>query len=63
MPSGVTYNTDMNPVMSLNSQKIFFTATTGATTGGDLYFCNADGSSVTKIYDKAGGNIILGAAY
>jgi Tol biopolymer transport system component len=63
LPSGVTYSDDMNPVISPNGQKIFFTAGATGSFKGDLYNCNTDGSSVTKIHDRAGGNIILGAAY
>jgi len=63
LPSGVVFSDDMNPVLSPNGQKIFFTA--GTVFNGDLYSCNADGSSVIKIVDKGGAsnNIILGGAY
>lgn len=69
LPTGVDFSDNMNPVMSPNGQKIFFTA--GIRTGtsqiafsGDLYSCNVDGSSVTRIIDKGGASndIILGAA-
>ncbi len=65
LPSGVSFSDDMNPIMSPDGKKIFFTAGSGGLSGGDLYSCNADGSSVTKIVDKGGSNnnIILGAAY
>lgn len=63
LPSGVVFSDDMNPVVSPNGQKIFFTA--GTTFNGDIYSCNADGSTVTKVVDKGGvsNNIILGSAY
>ena len=65
LPTGIVYSDDMNPVMSPNGQKIFFTAGLSGSFAGDLYSCNADGSSVTKIVDKGGSNnnIILGGAY
>ena len=65
LPSGVVFSDNMNPVMSPNGLKIFFTAAVPNTQfAGDLYSCNADGSSVTKIVDRAGANnIILGGAY
>ncbi len=63
LPSGVEFSDDMNPVMSPNGEKIFFTA--GTSPYGDLYSCNFDGSNLTKIVDRGGGtnNIILGGAY
>lgn len=65
LPSGVKFSDDMSPVMSPNGQKIFFTAgaTSAGNYSGDLYVCNLDGTGVTKIVDRAGGNIILGGAY
>lgn len=68
LPSGIGFSDNANPVMSPNGQKIFFTAgsmgTNQIVANGDLYSCNVDGSSVTKIIDKGGVNndIILGAA-
>lgn len=68
LPTGVGFSDNLNPVMSPNGQKIFFTAgpigTSQIVANGDLYSCNADGSSVTKIIDKGGANndIIFGAA-
>ena len=65
LPSGITFSDNLNPVMSPNGLKIFFTAGV-YTLGnyGDLYSCNPDGSSVTKIVATAGGSeIILGGAY
>jgi len=63
LPSGVIFSDDMQPVLSPNGQKIFFTA--GTTWNGDIYSCNVDGSSVIKIVDRgnASNNIILGGAY
>jgi Tol biopolymer transport system component len=63
LPAGVVFSDDMNPVISPNGQKIFFTA--GTSFAGDIYSCNVDGSSVSKIVDKGGtsNNIILGSAY
>lgn len=71
LPSGVYYSDGMIPAMSPNGQKIFFTASTltGNTSSGntpfygDLYSCNSDGTSVTKIVDRAGGSINMGEAY
>ncbi|MBI2284517.1 MAG: hypothetical protein HYU71_12465 [Bacteroidetes bacterium] len=68
LPTGIGFSDNLNPVMSPNGQKIFFTAgpisTSQIVASGDLYSCNVDGSSVTKILDKGGANndIILGAA-
>ena len=65
LPSGISFSDDMNPIMSPDGTKIFFTAGNGGTSGGDLYCCKADGTNVIKIIDKGGinNNIILGAAY
>jgi hypothetical protein len=65
LPAGVSFSDDMNPVLSPDGQKIFFTAGATGTSGGDLYSCNSNGSNVTKIVEKGGSddNIILGAAY
>ncbi|MBX3256654.1 MAG: hypothetical protein KF862_21135 [Chitinophagaceae bacterium] len=55
----------MNPIISLDGQKTFFTATASASVfSGDLYSCNVDGINIIKIVDKgsSGNNIILGAA-
>ncbi len=63
LPSGVVFSDDMNPIVSPNGLKIFFTA--GNVFNGDIYSSNIDGTSVLKIVDKGGANnnIILGAAY
>lgn len=63
LPSGVVFSDDMQPLLSPNGQKIFFTA--GSVFNGDLYSCNIDGSNVSKIVDKgnANNNLILGGAY
>jgi Tol biopolymer transport system component len=64
LPSGIIYSDNMNPAMSPNGTKIFFTAGSSGQYYGDLYSCNVDGSSVTKIVDRGSANdIILGGAY
>lgn len=66
LPPNVVFSDDMNPIMSPDGQKIFFTAATGTNVyGGDLYSCNVNGTNIIKIVDKGGANnnIILGAAY
>lgn len=66
LPSSIVFSDDMNPIMSPDGQKIFFTAAAATSVfNGDLYSCNVDGTNVTKIVDKgsSGNNIILGAAY
>ena len=68
LPQGVKFSGDLNPVMSPDGTKMFFTAGPSAIASGegDLYSCNADGSNVLKIVDRGSGrsdNIILGDAY
>ncbi|MBX2920683.1 MAG: hypothetical protein KF746_00725 [Chitinophagaceae bacterium] len=63
--ANVVFSDDMNPIMSLEGQKTFFTAAASTSVfSGDLYSCNMDGINVIKIVDKgsSGNNIILGAA-
>ena len=63
LPSGIVFNDDMQPTLSPNGQKLFFTA--GTSTRGDLYSCNADGSNIIKIVDKGGtsNDTIFGGTY
>lgn len=72
LPNGIAFDDFLSLSMSPNGQKIFFTAgirdprsssTNIALT--DLYSCNVDGSSVTKIIDKGGAynRIQIGNAY
>lgn len=68
LPNEVVFSTAMIPVMSPDGKKIFFTAGPKADQGsngyyGDLYSCDINGTNVTKIISKAGGDIILGGAY
>jgi Tol biopolymer transport system component len=69
LPAGIVFSDNLNPLMSPNGQKIFFEAglpyQAGAVTAikNDLYSCNADGSSVTKIMDKGTGTVTLNGAY
>lgn len=64
LPSGIIFSDNMKPSLAPNGTKIFFTAGPSGQYYGDLYSCNADGTSVTKIVDRAGAtDIILGGAY
>ena len=63
LPSGINFSDDMNPVISPDGSKIFFTAGTDRFKG-DLYACNSNGSNAKKIINKGdpNNNIILGSA-
>lgn len=63
LPAGVIFADGINPAISPDGTKIFFTGATSLLNGADLYSCNADGTNVVKIVDRAGGGIILGGAY
>jgi Tol biopolymer transport system component len=73
LPNGIAFDDNETLSMSPNGQKIFFTAgirdprssLANTITITDLYSCNVDGSSVTKIIDKGGAynRIQIGNAY
>ena len=58
LPTGVVFSDNLSVKMSPNGQKLFFEAgppyQTGALTSisNDIYSCNTDGTSVTKIISK-----------
>lgn len=58
LPAGVVFSDNLSVKMSPNGQKLFFEAgppyQTGALTSisNDIYSCNTDGTSVTKIISK-----------
>lgn len=67
LPQGIGFSDGVDPIVSPDGRKIFFTAGAQAGTStdyySDLYSCNIDGSSVTKIVDRAGSFIQLGQAF
>jgi Tol biopolymer transport system component len=67
LPSGIVFDGDLNPALSPDGKKIFFTATSSSDTQkkGDIYSCNVDGSNVVKIIDRGGGGnyLIMSGAY
>jgi hypothetical protein len=70
LPSGVVFSDNLSVRMSPNGQKLFFEAgppyQTGALTSvsNDIYSCNIDGSSVTKVISKGTErNLTLNGAY
>jgi hypothetical protein len=58
LPAGVVFSDNLSARMSPNGQKLFFEAGTPYQTGAltsvsnDIYSCNIDGSSVTKVISR-----------
>ena len=53
LPSGIVFSDDVQPMISNDWTKIFFTATSIMDKfKGDLYSCSIDGSNVRKIVDR-----------